>query len=78
MEIKLNRDKLEKILEDTGLSKKDLYDVIQARYDFPIGYKAFHKLLINSVSWKLSYAQAICETLETSIMELFDWGKEND
>lgn len=76
MEIKLNREKLEKILEDTGLSKKDLYDVIQERYEFSIGYKAFHKLLINSVSWKLSYAQAISETLETPILELFEWRKE--
>jgi hypothetical protein len=29
------------------------------------------------VSWKLSYAQAISETLETPILELFEWMELN-
>ena len=74
-DIKLNKERLKKILDSKGMGYNELHEKISdpnGKFGLDITYKGFMSLMSNRSSWKLLYAHAITEVLNISINDIFD------
>lgn len=69
----LNREKFQSLIGAKEWTAKEFHKRWIDRYSFSIKYNNFMELINNNVSWKLVYAFAISEMLETNIADLFDF-----
>lgn len=73
-EMEINKAKLKIVITTKKeWNFKELWKRMVDAYGLDLEYKSFMALLQNNISWKLTYAQAICEMIDVSIDEIFDW-----
>ena len=79
-DIKLNREKLQEILNSQKMGYIELHEKTSQRYGLDLQYKGFMSLMSNKSSWKLLYAHAIADVLKINyndIFEIVDVDKKN-
>lgn len=67
----IDRQLLTNILESRDMEFKDLHGKIVEEYGLDLSYKGFMSLIGNRSSWKLIYAWAMSDILNTDIKTLF-------
>lgn len=72
IDIKLDKEKLDYILEGQGISYRELHDRIVDNFGLDLSYKGFMSAIYNHSTWKLLYAYVIQEALNTPFTEFFD------
>lgn len=68
----INKDKVDRLMAGKFKTYKDILEQMKVKYGIVMSYKGFFTLLSNKSSWKLLYAMALCEVLETDINTLFE------
>lgn len=68
----IKKEKLDSLMFGKFKTYKDVLEQIKNKYGIVMSYKGFFTLLSNKSSWKLLYAMALCEVLETDINTLFE------
>lgn len=71
-DIKLNKDKLNDILDSQKMDYTELHDKISTQFGIKISYKGFMNILSNRNSWKFLYAYALCELLKVNYNDIFE------
>lgn len=69
-DVHLKRECLEEILKLKGWTYKELLERL-GYYGIQLQYRGFMSLIQNKVTWKLFYAMALAEVVETTIENLF-------
>lgn len=70
-EIILNKENADTLLAEKDLTYAELFRVVKEEYGLDMEYKSFMNLISNRVTWKLLYAWAMVEALETDLNTLF-------
>lgn len=71
MKATINRDVFKSLAKLNGITQLEIVEILSVRYRIDISYKGFNSLMTNKASWKLMYAMALSEILDTPITELF-------
>lgn len=71
-DIKLNREKLHKILESQKMEYIELHNKVSTKFGLDLQYKGFMSLMSNKSSWKLLYAHAIADVLNINYTDIFE------
>ncbi|AKQ08392.1 hypothetical protein PQE66_gp077 [Bacillus phage PBC2] len=71
-DIKLNREKLQEILNSQKMGYIELHEKASQRYGLDLQYKGFMSLMSNKSSWKLLYAHAIADVLKVNYNDIFE------
>lgn len=71
-DIKLNKNKLDAILDSQKMDYTELHDKICKQFGLKISYKGFMNILSNRNSWKFLYAYALCELLKVNSNDIFE------
>ncbi|UGO50689.1 hypothetical protein PQE68_gp098 [Bacillus phage vB_BanS_Sophrita] len=71
-DIKLNKTKLDAILDSQKMDYTELHDKICKEFGLQISYKGFMNILSNRNSWKFLYAYALCELLKVNYNQIFE------
>lgn len=71
-DIKLNRQKLQEILDSQKMEYIELHQKVCTRYGLDLQYKGFMSLMSNKSSWKLLYAHAISDVLNVNYNDIFE------
>ncbi|UUV47093.1 transcriptional regulator [Bacillus phage vB_BanS-Thrax5] len=71
-DIKLNKAKLDAILDSQKMSYTELHDKVSKEFGLQISYKGFMNILSNRNSWKFLYAYALCELLKVNYNQIFE------
>ncbi|UUV46060.1 transcriptional regulator [Bacillus phage vB_BanS-Thrax3] len=71
-DIKLNREKLQEILNSQKMGYIELHEKVSQRYGLDLQYKGFMSLMSNKSSWKLLYAHAIADVLRINYNDIFE------
>ncbi|AGI11874.1 hypothetical protein X915_gp095 [Bacillus phage vB_BanS-Tsamsa] len=71
-DIKLNKSKLDAILDSQKMDYTELHDKICKQFGLKISYKGFMNILSNRNSWKFLYAYALCELLKVNSNDIFE------
>ncbi|UUV46833.1 transcriptional regulator [Bacillus phage vB_BanS-Thrax4] len=71
-DIKLNKSKLDAILDSQKMDYTELHDKICKQFGLKISYKGFMNILSNRNSWKFLYAYALCELLKVTSNDIFE------
>lgn len=67
----INKEALKTKLEAKGWTFKELHARLRSMYGFKIGYSNMMELINNNISWKLCYAFAIVQLLQSNFDDLF-------
>lgn len=75
---KINRPKFQSLIGKNKWTAKEFHERWINTYGFTIKYTNFMELINNNVSWKLAYAFAISEMLESEVTDLFEFKKTDN